>query len=403
MTPRQFAVLAAAAALSLVAAVAVYTMSAPWTTGSASAGRLAPGLESEVPNVTRVVIEQGGTNANIVQSGDTWQIESNDGYPASPEKVLSFINAIATAELIEEKTANEDRYGKLDVEKPAKGNAARMVRLQDKDGEALTELIVGKTRFGQTGVAAEGTYVRRPGDKQSWLADKRIVGGTALRDWAAPRVFELKTETVARAIVEIPGDERYEIVRADDGKTHELKTIPEGKKVSYINIVDNIIEAASFLDLENVRKAEDAKGGEAGTITLELDSGLKLAMSVRREKDGAWVKLEATGEGDAKAAADDIMSRAKGWEFQVQPAKVSTMLKKLDELVEDEASAADATDGQMPGGMPGMPGMPGGIPGMPGGIPGMPGAGGPPPGATPGPGGPGPGPAAPNAGGAPQQ
>lgn len=399
MTPRQFAVLAAAATLSLVAAVAAYTMSAPWTTVSTSAAKVAPGLESEVPNVTRVVIEQGGTEANIVQSGDTWLIESNDGYPASPEKVLTFVNAIATAELIEEKTAIEDRYGKLDVEKPGKGNAARMVRLEDKDGDVLTKLIVGKTRFGQTGVSAEGTYVRRPGDKQSWLANKRIVGGTALRDWAAPRVFELKTETVASAVVEIPGDKRYEITRADDGKTHELKTIPEGKKVRYINVVDNIIEAASFLDLENVRKSTDAKGGEAGTITLELDSGLKLAMSIRREKDGAWIKLDATGEGDAKAAADDIMSRAKGWEFQVQPVKVSTMLKKLDELIEDEATADDTTNGQMPG----MPGMPGGMPGMPGGMPGMPGAGGPPPGAAAGPGGPGPGPAAPNPGGAPKQ
>ena len=207
MTPRQFAVLAAAAALSLVAAIAVYTASAPWTSGTASAGKLAPGLEAALPDVTRIVIDQGGTEAVIAQTDDAWLIQSNDGYPASPEKVRTFLNALAGAELIEQKTAIEDRYGKLDVEDPAKDNAARMVRVENEDGKALAELIVGKTRCGQTGGAAEGTYVRRPGDKQSWLADKRIVGGTALRDWAAPRVFEVPTETVARVTVEIPGED----------------------------------------------------------------------------------------------------------------------------------------------------------------------------------------------------
>lgn len=389
MTPRQFAVLAAAAAVSLVAAVAVYTMSAPWTSGSTNAGKLVPGLEADLANATRIVINQGGTEAVIARSDDGWKIESNDGYSASPEKIRAFLNAIASAELIEEKTALKDRYFKLEVDDPAKDNAARLVRLEDKDGNELAELIVGKTRFGQTGIAAEGTYVRRPGNEQSWLADKRIVGGTALRDWAAPRVFEVKTETIAEATVEIPGDKPYTIKRDAEGKSHELETIPEGKKIRYINVVDNMIEAASFLDLENVRKAADAKGGEAGTVTLALDSGLKLAMSVRREKEGAWVKLDATGDGDAKEAADDIMSRAEGWEFQVQPVKVSTMLKKLDELIEDIPDENADPQAQAPGGTPGMPG---GIPGMPGGMPGIPGAGGPPPATGPGPGGPGQGP-----------
>lgn len=383
MTPRQFAVLAAAAALSLVAAVAIYTASAPWTSGSANAGKLLPGLEADLPNVTRIVIQQGGTEAVIEGAGDAWQIKSTDGYPASNEKVRTFLNALASAEMIEEKTALPDRYSALDVEDPGKGNAARLVRLEDKDGKSLAEIIVGKTRFGQTAVAVAGTYVRRPGDAQSWLVDKRIVGDTSLREWAAPRVFEVPTETVARAVIEIPGDKPYTIKRDDSHKAHALETIPEGKKIRYVNVVNNIIEAASFLDLENVRKATDAKGGEAGTATLELDNGLKLAMSIRREKDGAWLKLDATGEGEAKEAADDIMSRAKGWEFQVQPVKVATMLKKLDELVEDEVDESQAPEGQVPGGIPGMPQ---GIPGLQG-LPGMPGAGGgPPPGATPGPG-----------------
>lgn len=389
MTPRQFAVLAAAAALSLVAAATVYTANAPWTLGTTSAGKLLPNLESTAPNLARIVIEQGGTTATIEQSGDQWMIQSEDGYPASPEKVRAFVNALTDAELVEAKTAIADRYHLLDVSDPAKDNVARLIRLEDKDGESLGEIIAGKTRFGQSGMTVAGTYVRRPGETQSWLADERIVGGTALRDWAAPRVFEVPTETIARATVKLPDEPEYEIKRNEDGKSHQLVTIPQGKKIRYVNVVDNIIEAASFLDLDRARKAIVAKGGEAGTVTLELDNGLKIAMSVRREMDGGWATINATGEGEAKAAADDISSRAKGWEFQVHPTKVQTIYKKLDELVEDESTEAEGAGPQMPGGMPGMPGgmpgmpgggMPPGLPGMPGGglPPGMPGAGGPP-------------------------
>ena len=387
MTPRQFAVLAAAAALSLVVAATVYTANAPWTLGTKSAGKLLPNLDSAAPNLARIVIEQGGTTATIEQTGNQWVIRSEDGYPASAEKVRVFVNALAEADLVEAKTANPDRYHLLDVSDPAKDNVARLVRLEDKDGEKLGEIIAGKTRFGQSGMAVAGTYVRRPGETQSWLADRRIVGGTALRDWAAPRVFEVPTETIARATVKLPDEPEYEIKRNEDGKSHQLVTIPEGKKIRYINVVDNIIEAASFLDLDRARKATDAKGGEAGTVTLELDSGLKIAMSVRREMDGGWATISATGEGEAKAAADDITSRAKGWEFQVHPTKVQTIYKKLDELVEDETTGAEGAEAQtpgLPGGMPGMP--PGAMPGMPGMQQGMPGAGGPPPGAAPGPG-----------------
>ena len=390
MTPRQFAVLAAAAALSLVVAATVYTANAPWTLGTKSAGKLLPNLEAAAPNLARIVIEQGGTTATLEQTGDQWVLQSEDGYPASTEKIHAFVSALSEAELVEAKTAMPERYHLLDVSDPAKDNVARLIRLEDKDGEKLGEIIAGKTRFGQSGMTVAGTYVRRPGETQSWLADERIVGGTALRDWAAPRVFEVPTETIASATVEIPGDQKYEIKRNEDGKSHQLITIPDGKKIRYINVVDNIIEAASFLDLDSARKAADHKGGEAGIVTLTLDSGLKIAMSVRREMDGGWATISATGEGDAKAAADDITNRATGWEFQIHPSKVQTIYKKLDELVEDKDTGSEDPQAQMPGGpgaMPGMPG-PGGMPGggLPPGFPGMPGAGGPPPGAMPGPG-----------------
>jgi hypothetical protein len=166
----------------------------------------------------------------------------------------------------------------------------------------------------------------------------------------------------------VQGDTPYEIKRGTDGG-HALQDIPAGKKIKYVNLVDTMIEAASFLDLENVRKATNAAGGEAGTVTLETDSGLKITMKIRRDKDATWATLTATGEGEAKKAAADIAARTDGWEFEILPSKATTLLKRRDDLLED--ANASTTEGG-----PGMPGGASGFPGIPG-LGGPPAAGGP--------------------------
>lgn len=336
MTPKQFATLATAAALSLIAAIAVYSARTPWTPQTAGAGKLLPGLDADVGKVERVVITQGGAPLTIEKAGDRWLVKSQDGYPASTEKVRALLLALTGAELLEPKTRLPARHALLEVDDPAvKFSNARLIRLEDADGKALAEVIAGKQRPG-TGAPGAGTptYVRRPGEDQSWLASTSIVGGSTLKDWANPRVFETQTEKIRSLTVEVQGEAPYRIKRNADG-SHELESVPAGKRIKYVNMVDNILEAASFLDFERVRKATGTAGGEAGTVTFETDDGLKIALRVRRDKDAVWIAVDPTGEGEAKKAAEEIEARTDGWEFEVLPSKADTMLKKQADLLED--------------------------------------------------------------------
>jgi hypothetical protein len=338
MTPKQFASLAAVAAVSLLAAIVVYGSRANWTGETGNAGRLFPDLQVDAARVTRIAITQGEKNLSIEKSGDQWLLTSNDGYPAAADKVRALLVALTEADLLEPKTQRPDRFALLEVDDPtAKNSNARLIKLEDTSGTAAAEIIAGKRRLGQDGAApGEGTYVRKPGENQSWLASTTIAGGAALRDWAAPRIFETDGAKVARLTVEVQGEQPYAIKRTADG-SHELEDIPAGKKIKYVNMIDNIVEAAAFLDLERVRKAA-APSGEAGSVNFQTDDGLSIGFKIRRDKDGAWATIEATGEGDANKAADEITTRAKGWEFEVMPSKVETMLKKRDDLLEDAPS-----------------------------------------------------------------
>lgn len=336
MTPKQFATLATVAAVSLAAAIVVYAVRSPWTTETVAAGKLFPGLESDLGKVARIAITQGGTTLTLGKEGERWLVTSQDGYPANADKIRALLRALSDATLLEPKTRLATRHALLEVDDPAgKTSNARLVKLEDADGKTLAEVIAGKQRPLNLGTGTgRATYVRRPGEEQSWLAGTDIQGGAGLKDWANPRVFETQTEKIASLTVAVEGEAPYKLKR-NAGGSHELESIPAGKKIKYVNMVDNIVEAASFLDFERVRKATGSAGGKAGTVTFETDDKLRIALDVRRDKDAVWVTVEPSGEGDAKKAADDIRARTEGWEFEVLPSKAETMLKKHADLLEE--------------------------------------------------------------------
>jgi hypothetical protein len=286
-------------------------------------------------------------------------VKSQDGYPASAEKIRALLLALTDAKLLEPKTKVASRYAVLNVDDPAgKLSSARLIKIEDTSGNTLAEVIAGKEKPGSPGApqaagqGGGGTYVRRPAEQQSWLASTSIVGGAALKDWTTARVFETETEKIKNLTVEVQGEAPYTLKRTAEGN-HELAAVPAGKKIKYVNMVDNIIEAASFVDFERVRKATGTAGGEAGTVKFETDNGLKIALKVRRDKDGAWMTIDASGEGEAKKTADDIKTRTAGWEFEILPSKADTMLKKQADLLED--IAADAGAGASAAPMPPLP------------------------------------------------
>jgi len=336
MKPQYFVGLALAAVLSLAAAIAVYTTSAPWTVDAKGGGLLFPALKADAEKIHRIEIAQGATTLVLERAGDQWRLQNRDGYPATPEKIRTLIASLTEATLAEPKTRNPQRYGLLELEDPKGQNASsRLVRLLDDKGGVLAEAIVGKKRLGG-GLGKAGTYVRKPGDEQTWLATADISGGTELRDWTKARIFETATDKITKLKIELPGEAAYEIVRDAEGQ-HKLAEIPAGKKIKFVNVVDNIVEATAFMEFEDVRKAHDS-GGEVSTASLETETGLKVVFKFRREKDATWLAISATGGGAAKKAGDDLSQRTSGWEFKLLPSKADATLKRRDDLLEDSSS-----------------------------------------------------------------
>jgi len=338
MKPRAFAALSVVTVVALVVAIATYAAQNRWSHVKVSGAGLVPGLAAQASGIAKIELKQGEKALTLARDKEAWSLADRGGYPAKPEAVRALLVKLAGAELVESKTRNKDRYALLELEDPAAKDAkSRLLRLLDDKGGVIAEAVVGKKRLDAFGGNKSGTYVRKPGDAQTWLANADLDVSVAMRDWVQTGVLDVPAAKIAKVTVEIPGEEPLVIARdAGDATKYALVGMPEGKKLKEGAGIDAIVRAAGNIDLEDVRKpAAAAAPGDVSIAKIEADGGLAVTVRLRKEGADTWVALEAGGaDGDAKKTAEDITTRTQGWEFKVPAHKAQSILKRRADLFE---------------------------------------------------------------------
>jgi len=393
MTPRSFVNLAGIAVASALLALVTFAAGNQWGSGKTPGDKLVPTLADSIRQVTGLEIRQGEETVALerAQNG-TWSLKSRDGYPVDIAKVRALLVGLAQAELVEPKTSKPDRYAALELEDPAqKGAKSRLLRLIGADGKAISEVVLGKRRVvgygpGQTG----GTYVRRPGNPQTWLTSVELDAPVSTKDWVKTSVLSLDAAKVNRISVEIPGEQPLKIERpappaapkdaakdapkdakadasgkadapkvdaakadAKDAKAPEWTHPPfespklafvgfpaDGKKLRDASAAESLARAVASVDLEDVRKIAAPPPAEgASVVKVESADGLTTTLRLRKEGDARWLTVTvAGGEGDAKKTAEGIAARTQGWEFKIPAYKADAILKKRTDLIETPGS-----------------------------------------------------------------
>ena len=340
MKPTAFAALAVVTVLAMVVAIATYGAQNRWSQVKVSGASLAPNLAAQAARIAKIELKQGDKTLTLARDKDAWSLADRGGYPVKTDAVRALLIKVAQAELVEGKTSNKERYAQLELEDPAAKDAkSRLLRVLDDKGAPIAEAIVGKKRFDAFGASKGGTYVRKPGDAQTWLSNADLDVSVAVRDWVQPGVLDLAAAKIAKVTIEIPGEEPLVIARDEkDASKHTLSSIPDGKKLKEGAGIDGIVRAVGSIELEDVRKpaaaAPGTPGGEAGIAKIEADGGLAVTLRLRKEGEDHWLALEATGDGDAKKSADEIAAKTQGWEFKVPAAKAQAILKRRADLFE---------------------------------------------------------------------
>jgi hypothetical protein len=374
MTPKSFVNLAGIALVSAALALVTFAVGNQWGGGKTTGEKLVPTLADSIRQMTGLEIRQGEATIALerAQNG-SWSLKSRGGYPVDVTKVRALLVGLGQAELVEPKTSKPDRYAALELEDPEqKGAKSRLLRLTAADGKAISEVVLGKRRSASFGTGQTlGTYVRKPGDPQTWLANVELDAPMAAKDWVKTSVLALDTAKISRLSVEIPGEQALNVERpapaaapkdaktdaakgdAKDAKAPAWSHPPfdssklafvgfpvDGKKLKDASAAETLARAVASIDLEDVRKAAtSAADGGVGVVRVESADGVATTLRLRKEGDAHWLTVTvAGGEGDAKKTADELSARTQGWEFKLPAHKADAILKKRADLVEATGS-----------------------------------------------------------------
>lgn len=351
MNARSLATLAALVAIVLAAAVWVSTSRDHQPEKNAA---LYPTLKSQLDGVKAVRIYGAGNRRKVelVRSQNDWRIKERFDYPAAGDKLRQLVLDLGAAKPVEEKTSNPANYAALGVEDvTATGASGVRVELV---GPTAIDLIVGKP-----GPGTQSRYIRKAGEKQSWLVDRALEAPSEPKDWLDSRLIDVAADRIHSAQIEIEGKQPYTAAKAQRSDANFAVTgLKKAQTLNTESAANGIGSALANLTLEDVAPYTDWQNKPAqakavyrtfdGTV-IELsgwtegnvhrihararyDEPLAAQFAVKSD-DKNKDRQKQSGAPDRKAEAAALDARLQAWVFQIPDYKYGSIFTPLDELL----------------------------------------------------------------------
>ena len=302
MSPRAFSLLLVATIICVAGAI--------WAVGSREQAvattsidePLFADLGGAIDTIGRVVVDTGGETTTAILSDGQWLIEEKNGYPADPKPLRELVLGLADTRLVEAKTANPERYSRLDLGDPgSEGSASQSVMIADRDGETIASVIIGKKKFGLFGAGRAGNYVRRGDEAETWLADRSFDLPVQAIDWLDQAIIDLPRGDILSVTLRSDVDDQVVIEANDTSEEFDLANVPEGEGADFEKL-RRTAGTLSNLAMVDVRQVGDVDFSDGvSTARYATKQGLIIDVDVVSEASGEdtqyWIKLAAS-EGD---------------------------------------------------------------------------------------------------------
>jgi hypothetical protein len=274
-----------------------------------------PALREDPDAVAKVVLTTPEGSFTLVrETGDRWAALERFGYPVDSDKVRALVVALADMRLIEAKTRLPERYARLEVEDPdAEDAKSRMLRVESADGKVLAEAILGKRQHRLTGNQAAGTYLRRPGEEQSWLASGGADIDAEVVHWLDEEIVDLDPERIGRIAIRPESGAEYVVRRAGVGEPLELADLSADEQVREDAELDRLADAFAQMRLEGVKpRGELAWPEDYHTATATSFDGVEVTVHLARIDGEPWALLDAHAVEPLAAPAASAAPAAGG-------------------------------------------------------------------------------------------
>jgi len=351
MTPKTFLGLAGLTLLTTAGAV-VTVLSQPTSAPVAYGDEPAfPALRAEPDAVAKVLIQTKDGMITLTRtSPESWAAPDKFNYPAASDKIGRLVRQLNDMRLIEAKTANAERYDRLEVEDLTDAANSRLIRLEDDDGNVLAEALIGKRLPRLTGSANTGTYIRRSGEAQSWLASGGFDLDPAVETWLDQLIVEIDANEVAEVEITLGDGETYGVSRENAVEELEFRSLSEEETLKIDASLAELTSAFSSVRMAAVKPdAEMDWPEEKHVARVQTFDGLKLTIELALIEDEPWATFLTTTNdlpSDAEAAdqvrqrAEAIADKTAGWAYQINQSLYQRLTKPRSSWVEEPDSTS---------------------------------------------------------------
>jgi len=204
MQQRGFIVLLTATVIVVAAAIVVLAAGDRAASPAPSGERALPGLAAKLGDLAWVGLSRGPTKIDFAAVNGSWAVVEKGNYPAAQAKMRQLLLGLADLTLVEPKTERPELFARLDLDDPANGKATDL-KLNDRIGQTVAELIVGKRRVDRFGTGNDAVYLRKPGIDRAWLARGSLEVGGEIVDWLDRRILDIPAARIAS--IKVTGDD----------------------------------------------------------------------------------------------------------------------------------------------------------------------------------------------------
>lgn len=325
-----------------------------------------PDLATKANAIAAVRIETGGAAFTLKRDGEAWVLPERDGYAVDADQTRRLLLELVALRILESRTANPALHAELDLDGAAKDQKAVRLTLADANNAALADLLIGRSRFGRQGTAGDGTFIRRQGESQVYLARGRVAPERDATKWLDRRVMNVARERIASIdLTAIDGERLSAGKKSPADNDIELANVPGDQKVKSAFDVNLLSSTFEGLDLEDVRKADglDFDAARERAIYTTFD-GLKIEIALVQDRDTRWARVTASYEApatpvdpaatpnarlhsaeDTQKQAEAIAAKTKGWAYRFPDYKVEQMTKRVADLTEPKTEEPPKASG----------------------------------------------------------
>lgn len=352
MSPKSFLVVLFVTAVTVAAAVAVILERPGSQQAQSYDAPVFPLLQERINDVAKLEIQTAEESITLAKVDDRWTLPGTHGYPAREKIVREVVLGLRDLKVAEAKSRRPEGFARLEVEDlEAEDAKSRLVKLSAADGTLLAEALLGRQRQGTVGEAIGGTYYRKPGGDQAWLAAGTLSLPKRERAWLQTDVVHLAAETVAMLEVEHADGSRFRAARdTAEAETFELEPLPEGRSADSSKTKD-FGSSLTFVAFTEVAPADQVDfAAEANRAVVTTFDGVAVTVELGEADGDLWAKLsaelsdEAPTEGEAREAAEklagEISGRTEGWAYRLDDHVIKRLLPKVEEFLAPEPKEA---------------------------------------------------------------